>query len=65
MYVLSAARGFVMGFSSDAANLGQDGFADSGGLTIHYVTRGSGPLVVLIHVSDQRGAAANRAGGSR
>ena len=38
-----------MEFSSDLANLGEDGFADSGGVKIHYVTRGAGPLVVLIH----------------
>lgn len=31
------------------ANLGEDGFADSGGVKIHYVTKGAGPLVVLIH----------------
>jgi pimeloyl-ACP methyl ester carboxylesterase len=30
-------------------DLGEDGFADSGGVKIHYVTRGAGPLVVLIH----------------
>jgi pimeloyl-ACP methyl ester carboxylesterase len=35
--------------SCDAASLGDDGFADSGGVKIHYVTSGSGPLVVLIH----------------
>src|SRR5262249_48303580 len=45
----SAAWGFVMAFSSDIANLGDDGFADSGGVKIHYVTKGAGPLVVLIH----------------
>jgi pimeloyl-ACP methyl ester carboxylesterase len=38
-----------MGFSLDIANLGEDGFADSGGVKIHYVTKGAGPLVVLIH----------------
>jgi pimeloyl-ACP methyl ester carboxylesterase len=38
-----------MSFSSDIANLGEDGFADSGGVKIHYVTKGAGPLVVLIH----------------
>ncbi len=38
-----------MAFSSDAAELGEDGFADSGGVKIHYVTKGTGPLVVLIH----------------
>src|SRR5262245_27770197 len=30
-------------------NLGADGFVDSGGVRIHYVTKGTGPLVVLIH----------------
>jgi pimeloyl-ACP methyl ester carboxylesterase len=29
--------------------LGDDGFADSDGVKIHYVTAGKGPLVVLIH----------------
>jgi pimeloyl-ACP methyl ester carboxylesterase len=38
-----------MASSSGLANLGADGFADSGGVKIHYVTRGTGPLVVLIH----------------
>ena len=38
-----------MEFSSDLAKLGADGFADSGGVKIHYVTKGAGPLVVLIH----------------
>jgi pimeloyl-ACP methyl ester carboxylesterase len=38
-----------MASSSDLANLGEDGFADSGGVKIHYVTKGAGPLVVLIH----------------
>ena len=32
-----------------AADLGESGFADSGGVKIHYVTAGKGPLVVLIH----------------
>jgi pimeloyl-ACP methyl ester carboxylesterase len=31
------------------ADLGNDGYADSDGVTIHYVTKGAGPLVVLIH----------------
>jgi pimeloyl-ACP methyl ester carboxylesterase len=30
-------------------NLGESGFANSGGVKIHYVTLGKGPLVVLIH----------------
>jgi pimeloyl-ACP methyl ester carboxylesterase len=38
-----------MAFSSDLASLGEEGFADSGGVKIHYVTRGTGPLVVLTH----------------
>ncbi len=32
-----------------AQELGQDGFADSGGVKIHYVTAGKGPLLVLLH----------------
>src|SRR5436189_3807273 len=35
--------------SVDSQSLGEDGFADSGGVKIHYVTQGKGPLVVLIH----------------
>lgn len=31
------------------AELGQHGFADSGGVKIHYVTLGQGPLLVMIH----------------
>src|SRR5947209_8982184 len=27
----------------------EEGYADSGGVRIHYVTQGKGPLVVLIH----------------
>jgi hypothetical protein len=27
----------------------KDGYADSGGVKIHYVTAGQGPLVVMIH----------------
>ncbi len=32
-----------------ADELGEDGFADSSGVKIHYVTAGDGPLVVMIH----------------
>ena len=32
-----------------ANELGEDGYADSDGVKIHYVTAGKGPLVVLIH----------------
>jgi pimeloyl-ACP methyl ester carboxylesterase len=38
-----------MASASDLANLGEDGFVDSGGVKIHYVTKGTGPLAVLIH----------------
>lgn len=34
---------------ADDAKLGEDGFADSDGVKIHYVTAGKGPLCVLIH----------------
>lgn len=34
---------------SDFANLGDDGFVDSGGVKIHYVCKGTGPLIVLVH----------------
>ncbi len=32
-----------------AQELGEEGFADSGGVKIHFVTLGKGPLVVMIH----------------
>src|SRR5215510_15813973 len=32
-----------------ADDLGEDGFADSGGVKIHYVTAGKGPLLVMLH----------------
>jgi pimeloyl-ACP methyl ester carboxylesterase len=35
--------------ASLAEELGEEGFADSSGVKIHYVTAGKGPLVVLIH----------------
>jgi epoxide hydrolase 4 len=38
-----------MDVSSEHANLGDSGFVDSSGVKIHYVTKGTGPLVVLIH----------------
>jgi pimeloyl-ACP methyl ester carboxylesterase len=33
----------------DDPDLGTDGFARSGGVRLHYVTKGSGPLVVMLH----------------
>ncbi|MEX0676159.1 MAG: alpha/beta hydrolase [Pirellulales bacterium] len=35
--------------SSRGEEMGEEGFADSGGVKIHFVTMGEGPLVVLIH----------------
>src|SRR5262249_23557125 len=32
-----------------AQELGTEGFADSAGVKIHYVTLGKGPLVVMLH----------------
>ena len=29
--------------------LGEEGYADSGGVKIHYVTLGKGPLVIMVH----------------
>ena len=33
----------------EEADLGSHGFAQSGDVRIHYVTKGEGPLVVMIH----------------
>jgi len=35
--------------ATEESRLGTDGFAQSGDVKIHYVTRGAGPLVVMIH----------------
>ena len=35
--------------AASSAELGEDGFADSGGVKIHYVTLGKGPLIILLH----------------
>ncbi len=32
-----------------AEDLGQEGFADSNGVKIHYLTKGEGPLLIMIH----------------
>src|SRR5579864_8847386 len=34
---------------ASGADSGEDGFADSGGVKIHYVTVGKGPLLIMIH----------------
>lgn len=46
-----AATALLIGLAhpSLAEELGEHGYADSGGVKIHYVTRGEGPLVVMIH----------------
>ncbi len=41
---------FVVGMTqARAEDLGKHGFIDSAGVKIHYVTRGEGPLLVLLH----------------
>jgi pimeloyl-ACP methyl ester carboxylesterase len=35
--------------SARAADLGKSGFVDSGGVKLHYVTAGEGPLLLLLH----------------
>ncbi len=35
--------------ADEPEDLGEEGFVDSSGVKIHYVTKGTGPLVVLIH----------------
>jgi epoxide hydrolase 4 len=39
----------VCSAGAGAEDLGEEGYADSGGVKIHYVTAGKGPLVVLMH----------------
>jgi len=39
----------VPALQAQEADLGKEGFANSSGVKIHYVTRGEGPLLVLIH----------------
>src|SRR6516225_9758798 len=46
---LALLLGLVGGTGARAEDLGEEGYADSGGVKIHYVTLGKGPLVVLIH----------------
>jgi pimeloyl-ACP methyl ester carboxylesterase len=52
LVLLAVCGGFACVHSARADerdDLGDDGFADSGGVKIHYVTKGAGPLIVLIH----------------
>jgi pimeloyl-ACP methyl ester carboxylesterase len=46
---LALLLGLAGGAGARAEDLGEEGYADSGGVKIHYVTLGKGPLVVLIH----------------
>src|SRR6516162_10007544 len=46
---LVVALGLYEAPAMAAEDLGEDGFADSSGVKIHYVTMGKGPLVVLLH----------------
>src|SRR6516225_8790240 len=46
---LALLLGLVGGTGARAEDLGEEGYADSGGVKIHYVTEGKGPLIVLIH----------------
>jgi epoxide hydrolase 4 len=39
----------TLSVAADTPDLGTDGYADSKGVKIHYVTAGQGPLLILIH----------------
>jgi pimeloyl-ACP methyl ester carboxylesterase len=45
LFVLLLAASLVQA----ADDLGESGFADSGGVKIHFVTKGKGPLLILMH----------------
>jgi pimeloyl-ACP methyl ester carboxylesterase len=47
LFALCCVAVFVGALRAD--DLGEEGFADSNGVKIHYVTAGKGPLVVLLH----------------
>ena len=52
MRTIACVSALVVGLSAaplSAQELGEEGFADSGGVKIHYVTAGKGPLVVMLH----------------
>jgi pimeloyl-ACP methyl ester carboxylesterase len=46
---LAALLGLACAGPAWAEEIGEEGYADSGGVKIHYVTLGQGPLVVLLH----------------
>jgi pimeloyl-ACP methyl ester carboxylesterase len=47
--VPAVVLGLSAGTSAEDFGLGTEGYVDSGGVKIHYVTAGQGPLVVMIH----------------
>lgn len=47
--VATMAFVLIVADSARAADLGESGFVDSGGVKLHYVTAGQGPLLVLLH----------------
>lgn len=49
MQLFSLALVVLAGAPEEKPPMGEEGFADSGGVKIHYVTMGKGPLVVMIH----------------
>lgn len=49
LFVVSLFGCFSASVQAKADDLGKHGFADSSGVKIHYVTKGKGPLVVMIH----------------
>ena len=55
--ILSVACVLALGeagaVAADVAHF-RHGYADNGGVKIHYVTRGRGPLVVLLHTRSRR-----------
>jgi len=44
-----ALAGLAWQSAGAAEELGEEGFVDSGGVKIHYVTAGKGPLLVMLH----------------
>jgi pimeloyl-ACP methyl ester carboxylesterase len=48
-YVVGALVSLLAISTLPARELGVEGFADSSGVKIHYVTAGKGPLVILLH----------------
>jgi pimeloyl-ACP methyl ester carboxylesterase len=49
MTFLAVALCLAYAFAARADELGEEGFVDSGGVKIHYVTNGKGPLIILMH----------------